>query len=184
MQTVSARVSTTRTWQRTDTVGTELVVSRPGAADATAVVAGPVPYASRWHADLAESGVVRSLHVTCEGAGWRRELWLDHTPAGWTCVTDATGDLAGVACGTAESLPEDAYVRLADSPAFLSWIPAGPVTVVTVRAPWLSVVTSSVDLRRLSDTRLRVSEGRHCVTLDLDSEGTVVYQPGRVRLVR
>ena len=56
-------------WQRTDTVGTELVFPEGAVARGSAVVAGSLAYATRWHADLDEERAVRALTVTCDGAG-------------------------------------------------------------------------------------------------------------------
>jgi hypothetical protein len=50
-------------WQRTDTVGTELVLPSGAdnrSADGTAVVAGPVPHTTRFHADLDTRSAVRT----------------------------------------------------------------------------------------------------------------------------
>jgi hypothetical protein len=64
-------------WQRTDTVGTELVFQSgtdPRTATGNAVVAGPLPHATRFHAEIDAAWAVRDLTVACEGAGWSREL--------------------------------------------------------------------------------------------------------------
>jgi hypothetical protein len=84
-------------WQRTDTVGTELVLPSGAdnrSADGTAVVAGPVPHTTRFHADLDTRSAVRTLTVTCSGSGWSRTLCLSRdADGGWACRTEETGDL-------------------------------------------------------------------------------------------
>jgi len=75
-------------WQRTDTVGTELVFPADGgsrSAEGTAVVAGPLPYATRFHAALDTDSAVRALRVTTSGDGWTRTLRLGRAAdGGWT----------------------------------------------------------------------------------------------------
>src|SRR4051794_13084227 len=51
-------------WQRTDTVGTEVVFpcgSDPRTATGCAVVAGVLPYTTRWHCELDTDSRVRAL---------------------------------------------------------------------------------------------------------------------------
>ena len=60
--TIQRRVAGTHTrahgplvWQRTGTVGTELVLrdgTAPGVVTGAVVVGGPQPYTARWHADV------------------------------------------------------------------------------------------------------------------------------------
>ncbi|MEV4701833.1 putative glycolipid-binding domain-containing protein [Actinoplanes sp. NPDC049316] len=189
-------------WQRTDTVGTELVFSSPASAEGTAVVAGASAYTSQWRAELDADGAVRSLRMTCRGAGGSRALWLDRADDGWSCRTEETGDLHGSAGGPAGLPPPGiddpmrlepgAVVRLADSPVSLSWTlrrlgltPAdGPVTVPTVRVllPSLAVLPGVSTFRMLGDRRLRVTGDEPACTYDMDG-GVVTYQPGRFRLV-
>jgi hypothetical protein len=136
-------------WQRTGTIGTELVLrdgAAPGVVTGTAVVGGPLPYTSRWHADLDGDWRVRSLTITTEGSGWRRNLALSRAGDTWTCGAEETGSLSkpGLSVGGTLSLPKPglsvggvddtpagaassarldpaAVVLLADSPMFLTW---------------------------------------------------------------
>jgi hypothetical protein len=187
-------------WQRTDTVGTELVLHHGDAGRLTvvgsAVVAGALPHTVGWDAELEPSCAIRALTVTCHGAGWSRTLWLRHEAAeGWTCRTEETGDLDDVPPGIEAPgrLDGTALVRLTDSPIFLTWAlcrlrltpDTGPVCAPTVRirTPSLSVLPGASTFHRLSQQRLRVSGDEPSTRYDLDDAGIIVYQPGRFRLV-
>lgn len=187
-------------WQRTGTVGTELVLGdglAPSVVTGNAVVGGPQPYATRWHADLDAGWRVRALTITCEGDGWRRNLALSRTDAGWTCGAEQAGSPspAGPPAGIDDParLAEADVVLLSDSPIFLSWalrqLPAtaesGPVTVpvARVRMPWLAVVPGPATFQRIGEHRLRVGGDGPAATYDLDADGIVTYQPGRLRIM-
>jgi hypothetical protein len=187
-------------WQRTDTVGTELVLHHGGAgrltAAGSAVVAGALPHTIAWDVQLEPSSAVRALTVACRGAGWSRTLWLRREDAdGWTCRTEETGDLDDAPPGMEDPdrLDRAALVRLTDSPVFLTWAlrrlrltPAsGPVCAPTarIRTPSLAVLPGMSIYHRLSDRRLRVSGDEPSTRYDLDDAGIVLYQPGRFRLV-
>nr|WP_296064055.1 putative glycolipid-binding domain-containing protein [uncultured Actinoplanes sp.] len=182
-------------WQRTDTIGTELVFpDGPRAMSGTAVVGGPKPYTTRWHAALGTDDAVRKLAVVCEGHGWRRELELTRGDDGWECRTESAGELDGPEPGIADpgGLPD--VVRLPSSPVFLTWamralgVTAGgeAVTAPTARVltPSLAVVVGESRYQRLGDHRLRVSGDEPAASYDLDAAGVVTYQPGRLRIVR
>jgi len=186
-------------WQRTGTVGTELVLGdgqAPSMVTGTAVVGGPLPYATRWHADLDADWRVRALTITCEGDGWRRNLALSRTDTGWTCGAEQAGSPspAGPPAGIDDParLAEADVVLLSDSPIFLSWalrqLPAtaesGPVTVpaARVRPPWLTVLPGPATFQRVGEHRLRVTGDGPAATYDLDADGIVTYQPGRLRI--
>ena len=182
-------------WQRTDTIGTELVIP-DGATkmSGTAVVGGPKPYTTQWHAEVGAAGAVRKLDVVCAGLGWRRELHLTRDDQGWQCRTGSAGELDGPEPGIddASGLPD--VVRLASSPVFLTWamralgVDAGApaVTAPTARVltPSLAVVVGQSRYQRLGDHRLRVSGDEPAASYDLDAAGVVTYQPGRLRIVR
>ncbi|MFI7599926.1 putative glycolipid-binding domain-containing protein [Actinoplanes sp. NPDC049681] len=188
-------------WQRTDTVGTELVFPSRASAEGTAVIAGPVAYASQWHADFDGTGAVRRLTVTCRGAQWARTLDLSREDDEWSCRTEETGDLAAHGRGGQPPpgiddplrLADAAVVRLGDSPASLGWAlrrlgltPAsGPVTVPTVRVlvPSLAVLPGVSTYQMLGPHRLRVTGDDPACTYEVDDAGVVTYQPGRYRLV-
>jgi len=195
-------------WQRTDTVGTEVVFAagKAGrAASGSAVVAGPVPHTNRWHADLDAGAVVRALTVTCAGGDWGRTLQLARDPdLGWTCRTEETGDLDGALTGgghCGEPLPgiddsarlhPDAIIRLSDSPMFLTWalqrlrLAAGdrPVAAPTIRilTPSLIVLPGVSTYQLVSEHRLRISGDEPASGYELDDAGFVTYQPARLRL--
>ncbi|NMO55317.1 putative glycolipid-binding domain-containing protein [Actinoplanes sp. TBRC 11911] len=179
-----------RVWQRTDTVGTELVIpDGDNRVSGTAVVSGPKPYATRWQVWLSDDHAVRALEVVCEGHGWRRELRLSSDG----CRTQATGDLDAPEPGLADpSRLAGAVIRLAASPVFLSWamralqLESGEKTAPTalVLTPSLTVVVGESRYQRLGDHRLRVSGDEPAATYDLDGDGMVTYQPGRLRGVR
>jgi hypothetical protein len=48
--------------------------------------------------------------------------------------------------------------------------------------PWLAVIPGSAALHRVSEHRLRVSGDGPAATFDLDGEGIVTYQPGKLRI--
>jgi hypothetical protein len=187
-------------WQRTDTVGTELVLHHAGAerltAAGSAVVAGALPHTIGWEAELEPSWAVRALTVTCRGAGWSRTVRLRHDdPDGWTCRTGETGDLDEAPPGIDDPvrLDDAALVRLSGSPIFLTWAlrrltltpESGPVCAPTirVRTPSLTVLAGTSTYHLLSGRRLRVSGAEPSTRYDLDDAGIVTYQPGRFRLV-
>jgi hypothetical protein len=96
-------------WQRTDAVGTELVLPSGGdgrSADGTAVVAGPVPHTTSFHAELDPRSAVRALTVTCSGGGWARTLRLSRdADGGWACRTEESGDLDRSLTGSGHAAP-------------------------------------------------------------------------------
>jgi hypothetical protein len=197
-------------WQRTDTVGTELVF-QSGAdvrtATGFAVVAGPLPHTTHFSAELDAGWAVRDLTVTCEGAGWSRTLWLTGGPGGaWTCRTQETGDLGRSLTGAGHPAPappgiEDpdrlagaSVVRLNDSPIFLTWalrrMPLTPgdkpvaATTIRVLTPSLVVLPTLSTYQLISGHRLRIGGDEPSVTCELDPAGLVTYQTARLRLAR
>jgi hypothetical protein len=189
---VRALVAGPLVWQRTDTVGTELVIpDGDQQASGTAVVFGPKPYATTWRVRLDDNYAVRDLAVTVEGHGWRRELQLTRQ-SDWTCRTQASGDLDAPEPGLEDLSRLGEVVRLAASPVFLSWAmralhlePNTAVTAATARVltPSLAVVVGESRYQRL-ENRLRVSGDEPAASYDLDAAGMVTYQPGRLRIVR
>ena len=197
-------------WQRTDTVGTELVFPSGAdnrAADGSAVVAGPLPYTTRFHAELDTAWAVRALTVTCSGGGWSRTLrMIRASDDGWTCRTQETGDLGRSLARTGRPAPpmpgieEPArlhgatVVRLDHSPVFVTWaleqldLAPGdkPRTVPTIRVltPSLVVLPALSTYQLISEHRLRISGHEPTALYDLDQHGVVTYQPARLRLVR
>jgi len=203
MATTQRRVAAARTygplvWQRTGTVGTELVLRdgvAPGVVTGAVVVGGHQPYTSRWHADLDGAWRVRALTITTEGSGWRRNLVLSRTPdAVWTCGAEESGPVDAPPAGLDDPARLDggAVLLLADSPIFLTWAmrtlrlspESGAVTTpaIRVRMPWLTVVPGEASLHRVSETRLRATGDGPAVSYDLDAEGIVTYQAGRLRI--
>ncbi|MEU8658982.1 putative glycolipid-binding domain-containing protein [Actinoplanes philippinensis] len=174
-------------WQRTATIGTELVFphagERPG-AHGTAVVTGVSPHAIDWQAEIAPDAAVRDLTVICSGADWSRTARLRHSGDGWEC--EAPGGPA--------TIDPDAVVRLADSPIFVTWalrrlgltVKTGPVRAPSVRilTPSLTVVPGTATYHLVSPHRLRITGDGPAVTYELDHAGLVVYQPGNLRLAR
>jgi hypothetical protein len=186
-------------WQRTGTVGTELVLgdgTAPSVVTGNAVVGGPQPHATRWHADLDAGWRVRALTITCEGDGWRRNLALSRAGDGWTCGAEQSGAPDGPPAGIDDParLAGVDMVLLADSPIFLSWAmrqlrttpESGPVTVraARVRLPWLTVVPGPATFQLVGEQRLRVAGDGPVATYDLDADGIVTYQPGRLRITQ
>jgi hypothetical protein len=187
-------------WQRTDTVGTELVLHHGGAgrlmAAGSAVVAGALPHTISWDVELEPSYAVRALTATCRGAGWSRTLWLRREAGeGWTCRTEETGGLDDAPPGMEDPgrLDGTALIRLTNSPIFLTWAlrrlrlrpDSGSVCAPTarIRTPSLTVLPGMSTFHQLSDRRLRVSGDEPSTRYDLDDAGIVIYQPGRFRLV-
>jgi hypothetical protein len=177
-------------WQRTGTIGTELVFPRAGehpGAHGTAVVTGNPPHAIDWQASIDAGAGVRELSVTCRGADWSRTVSLRHTGDGWECETVDVP-------GTTTPIDPDAVVRLADSPIFVTWairrlgltVKAGAVRVPSVRilTPSLTVVPGVATYHLVSPHRLRITGDGPAVTYEMDHAGLVAYQPGNLRLVR
>jgi hypothetical protein len=187
-------------WQRTATVGTELVFQAGGdarTATGSAVVAGPLPHTTRWHADLDTDSRVRALTVTCQGGDWSRTLRLARDPGGaWTCRTEEAGHpaMSRPGFGDPARLHPQAIVRLSDSPIFLTWalhrlrLTPGdqPVSAPTMRimTPSLAVLPGVSTYQLVSDHRLRVSGDEPAAGYELDPAGIVTYRPARFRLAR
>jgi hypothetical protein len=201
---VAPTVTTTRRagplgWQRTDTVGTEMVfwpdIGR-AAADGTGVIVGRPAYTVQWHTEAGAGLTVRALTVACRGAGWTRTLRLARQGPRWACRTEATGELAAPLPGVDDAAPldPDAVVRLADSPIFVSWAvrrlrlspAAGVVRVPTVRVltPSLTVLPGVSTYHLVGPGRLRIAGDEPASVYDLDDDCLVTYQSGRCRLVR
>jgi hypothetical protein len=174
-------------WQRTDTVGTELVF--PGAdgrtAAGTGVIGGTGPHSVHWLAALDESSSLRALTVTCESSQFRRTLEMTRDDDGalvFRMGDDAPARLANID-----------VVRVTDSPMFLTWAirrlglrpAAGTVPAVTARVllPSLTVATGTTTYQLITDERLRIGGDEASATFDLDATGVVAYRPGRLRLV-
>jgi uncharacterized protein len=196
-------------WQRTDTVGTELVFQTSTAqptATGSAVVAGPLPHTTHWHADLDGDWAVRALTVTTRGSDWTRTVRLARDDDGWTCRTEETGDLGRSLSGSGHPAPplpgiDDpdrlnaaTLIRIDDSPVFLTWamrrlrlIPGDkPVAVATVRVltPSLVVQPGTSTYQLIRENRVRVGGDEPAAFYDLDHAGIVTYQAGRLRLAR
>ncbi|MFC7532821.1 putative glycolipid-binding domain-containing protein [Actinoplanes sp. GCM10030250] len=179
-------------WQRTDLVGTELVLA-PGSGNA--VVHGTLPYAMEWTATL-DGTEVRELTITCKGAGWTRNLGLGRSTDGWSCRSDESGDAGLPPPGPAgpAAIAPDAVPRITDSPIFVTWaihhlgltVASGPVTVPSVRVlvPSLAVVPGTTTYHLVSPNRLRVTGDGPPATYEVDPAGVVAYQAGRLRLAR
>jgi hypothetical protein len=197
-------------WQRTDTIGTDLVFQSgtgPRTATGFAVVAGPVPHTTRFSAELDTTWAVRALTVTCEGADWSRDLRLARDRDGtWSCRTRESGDFGRSHADRGHAVPpapgiEDVdrlagaeVLRLSDSPIFATWalrhlrLAAGdqPTVAATIRVltPSLIVVPSRSAYHLVSDRRLRISGGERPTTYEVNPAGLVLAQPARVRLAR
>ena len=174
-------------WQRTDTVGTEVVFPDADGRTAagTAVIGGTGPHSVHWLAALDDVGGVRALTLTCESSQSRRTLEMTRQDDG--ALLFRTGDdeqptrLEGVE-----------VVRVTDSPIFLTWAmrrlgltpEAGAVSAMTARIllPSLTVATGTSTYQMVSDHRLRVGGDEAAIVFDLDEAGMVAYRPGRLRL--
>jgi hypothetical protein len=194
----SSRAHGPLVWQRTGTIGTELVLRdgvMPGVVTGSSVVGGNLPYAARWHADLDGSWRVQALTITSEGSGWRRNLALSRTPDGpWTCGAEQSGQVDAPPPGIDDPtrIDDAALLLVSESPIFLTWAlralrldPASAATtvpVVRIRMPWLTVVPGTATFQRVSENRLRVTGDGPASSYDLDAEGIVTYQAGRLRI--
>jgi hypothetical protein len=173
-------------WQRTDTVGTELVFPDADGRTAagTGVIGGTGPHSVHWMAAIDDDSGVRALTVTCESSQFRRTLEMTREDDGalvFHMGDDAPTRLEGVE-----------VVRVTDSPMFLSWAvrrlrlkpSAGAVPAMTARVllPSLTVATGTTTYQLVSDQRLRIGGDEAGATFDLDAAGIVAYRPGRLRL--
>jgi len=173
-------------WQRTDTVGTELVFPDADGRTAagTAVIGGTGPHSVHWTVALDAASGVRALTVTCESSQFRRTLELTREDDGTLVFhtgDDAPARLEGVD-----------VVRVTDSPMFLTWAvrrlgltsAAGVLRATTARVllPSLTVATGTTTYQLVSDQRLRIEGDEAGATFDLDPSGIVAYRPGRLRL--
>jgi hypothetical protein len=173
-------------WQRTDTVGTELVFPDADGRTAagTGVIGGTGPHSVHWMAALDDSSGVRALTVTCESSQFRRTVEMTREDDG--ALVFRMGDEAPT------RLEGIDVVRVTDSPMFLSWAvrrlglshDAGAVPAMTARVllPSLTVATGTTTYQLVSDRRLRIGGDEAGATFDLDEAGIVAYRPGRLRL--
>jgi hypothetical protein len=173
-------------WQRTDTVGTELVFPDADGRTAagTGVIGGTGPHSVHWMAALDDASGIRALTVTCESSQFRRTLEMTREDDG--ALVFRTGDEAPA------RLEGIDVVRVTDSPMFLSWAArrlgltpaAGAVPAMTARVllPSLTVATGTTTYQLVSDRRLRIGGDEAGATFDLDEAGIVAYRPGRLRL--
>jgi hypothetical protein len=174
-------------WQRTDTVGTELVFPDADGRSAagTAVIGGTGPHSVHWLAALDDVSGVRALTVTCESSQSRRTLSMTREDDG-TLVFRVGEDEEPV------RLEGIDVVRITDSPMFLTWSvrrlgltpESGRVSATTARVllPSLTVATGTSTYQLVSDRRLRVGGDEAATVFDLDEAGNVAYRPGRLRL--
>jgi hypothetical protein len=172
-------------WQRTDTVGTELVFPDADGRTAagSAVIGGTGPHSIHWLAALDDEGGVRGLTVTCESAQARHTLTMAREDDG--ALTFRTGD------AEATRLEGVEVVRITDSPMFVTWAmrrlrlsaAKGAVRAVTARVllPSLTVATGTSVYQLVSDRRLRIGGDEAATVFDLDEAGIVTYRPGRLR---
>jgi hypothetical protein len=173
-------------WQRTDTVGTELVFPDADGRTAagTGVIGGTGPHSVHWLAAIDEASGVRALTVTCESSQSRRTLEMTREDDGtlvFRSGDDAPTRLEGIE-----------VVRVTDSPMFLSWAlrrlaltpAAGAVPAMTARVllPSLTVATGTTTYQLVSDQRLRIGGDEAGASFDLDPSGIVAYRAGRLRL--
>jgi hypothetical protein len=173
-------------WQRTDTVGTELVFPDADGhtAAGTAVIGGTGPHSVHWLAALDDASDVRALTVTCESSQSRRTL---------TMTREVDGALVFRAGDDEEPVRLEGIdvVRITDSPMFLTWSirrlgltpEAGRVSATTARIllPSLTVATGTSTYQLVSDQRLRVGGDEASIVMDLDAAGIVTNRPGRLR---
>jgi hypothetical protein len=174
-------------WQRTDTVGTELVFRDADGRTAagTAVIGGTGPHSVQWLAALDEHEGVRALTVTSESSQTRRTLTMTREDDG--ALVFRTGE--GAEPTRLEGID---VVRITDSPMFLTWATrrlaltpgTGAVAAMTARVllPSLTVATGRTTYQLVSDRRLRVAGDEAAISLDLDEAGIVTYRPGRLKL--
>jgi hypothetical protein len=174
-------------WQRTDTVGTELVVPDADGRTAagTAVIGGTGPHSVHWTVGLDDASGVRALTVTCESSQSRRTLSMTREEDG--TLVFRSGD-------SEEPIRIEGIdvVRITDSPMFLTWAlrrlavtpSAGVVTAMTARVllPSLTVATGATTYQLVSDQRLRIGGDEAGASFDIDASGIVAYRPGRLRL--
>ena len=177
-------------WQRTDTVGTELVFPDADGRTAagSAVIGGTGPHSVHWLAALDDDGGVRGLTLTCESAQSSGTLTMSREDDGTLVfrTRDAADDTGTI------RLPGVEVVRVTDSPMFVTWAmrrlrlaPAkGVVAAVTARIllPSLTVATGTSTYQLVSDRRLRIGGDEAATVFDLNEAGIVSYRPGRLRL--
>jgi hypothetical protein len=164
-------------WQRTGTVGTELVIpGGPEQASGTAVIVGGEPFTLDWQAGLDEHGGVVTLAASCRGPGFTRTLEMSRTGGSWVTHAD---------------LDPDALVRIDGSPIFLFWamrkleLGGDPVRRATIRVavPTLEITTIHLTYQLISANRLRVTGDGPAVTYELDESGMADSRAGHFRRV-
>lgn len=195
------------TWQRVDLAGTEQTIfdTRNGmSARGVMVAAGPLlPHICRYRLVTDEHWATALLEVETEGAGWWRQVRLEHAAGRWrvTAVEQghldraigATGRSAAApipGCETPEQLTDALDVDLGYSPLFntlpirrLGLGSATPGTAHRILVAWVDVPTLVVTAAEQTYTAVdggnaHFASGTFQTDLQLDADGFVTKYPG------
>ncbi len=183
-------------WNRLDTVGTDLAFVDGGSrfinARGFTTTALPVPHVCRYELVTDAECATTRLHVSTEGAGWRREVRLDRSDSGWRITTTQRGTFKGEPPGMAEpGLLRDALDVDLEATVLTNSLPirrlrllgarpgtAHPLLVAFIRVPSLLVSPVRQIYTVVTDGMVRYTAGSFTADLSIDENGYVTHYPG------
>jgi uncharacterized protein len=182
-------------WSRIDVPGCDhALVNDAGGLHArgVALAIDPVPYTCRYELVTDPAWVTTRLAVTVEGAGWLREVRLEHGAAGWRVTTSEQGSLGSGLPGIEDPdrLADAIDVDLGGAPLpntlpvrRLRLLEAPPgtehrLTMAWVRVPSLEVFPSAQTYTVVGPGQVRFDDGSFSAVLELDEDGYVTHYPG------
>jgi hypothetical protein len=190
--------STSLFWSRIDVPGCDhaLVNDTRGLhARGVALAVDPVPYTCRYELVTDAAWVTTRLEVSVEGAGWLREVRLEHARGGWRVTTSEQGNLGSGLPGIEDPdrLVDAIDVDLGGAPLpntlpvrRLHLLDAPPgtehrLTMAWVRVPSLEVFPSAQTYTVVGRGQVRFDDGSFSAILELDDDGYVSHYPGLAR---
>jgi hypothetical protein len=182
-------------WSRVDVPGCDYALvddARGLHARGAALAIDPVPYTCRYELVTDPAWVTTRLAVTVEGAGWLREVRLEHGAAGWRVTTSERGSLGSGLPGIEDPgrLADAVDVDLGGAPLpntlpvrRLRLLEAPPgtehrLTMAWVRVPSLEVFPSAQTYTVVGPGQVRFDDGSFSAVLELDEDGYVTHYPG------
>lgn len=182
-------------WSRIDVPGCDhaLVDDTRGLhARGVALAIDPVPYTCRYELVTDAAWVTTRLEVSVEGAGWLREVRLEHARGRWRVTTSEQGNLGSGLPGIEDPdrLVDAIDVDLGGAPLpntlpvrRLHLLDAPPgtehrLTMAWVRVPSLEVFPSAQTYTVVGRGQVRFDDGSFSAVLELDDDGYVSHYPG------
>jgi len=157
-------------------------------AEGTQIGLDPVAYRADYRLDATGGWVTRRLEVDVVGEGWRRRIDLRHDgDGGWTCETEADGDVDLPAPGGTPELAGARDCDLALSP-LTNLMPvrrrdlhrapgSADLVMAWVSVPDLALTASPQHYEHVRSGVVRFASEGFTADLELDEDGLVVRYP-------